>query len=71
MEIIPAIDILGGKCVRLFQGDFDKETVFADDPVDMALQWESEGASCLHIVDLDGAKEGKIANSQAIKRIRN
>ena len=71
MEIIPAIDILGGKCVRLFQGDFDKETVFADDPVDMALRWESEGASYLHIVDLDGAKGGKIANSQAIERIRN
>ena len=71
MEIIPAIDILGGKCVRLFQGDFDKETVFADDPVDMALRWESEGASCLHIVDLDGAKEGKIANSKAIQRIKD
>jgi len=70
MEIIPAIDILGGKCVRLFQGDFDKETIFANDPVEMALRWESEGASCLHIVDLDGAKGGKIANSKAIEKIR-
>ena len=71
MEIIPAIDILDGKCVRLFQGDFDRETIFANDPVEMALRWESEGASCLHIVDLDGAKGGEISNSKTIKKIRN
>ena len=55
MEIIPAIDIRGGKCVRLDQGDYDRETVFADDPVRMARRWQMAGATRLHVVDLDGA----------------
>lgn len=58
MEIIPAIDILGGKCVRLLQGDYARETVYGEDPVAMALRWESEGATRLHVVDLDGARQG-------------
>jgi len=71
IEIIPAIDVRGGKCVRLFQGDYEKETVFSDDPVRMALRWESEGASFLHVVDLDAARNGDVENSDAIERICN
>ncbi|QOS98025.1 1-(5-phosphoribosyl)-5-[(5-phosphoribosylamino)methylideneamino]imidazole-4-carboxamide isomerase [Brevibacterium sp. JNUCC-42] len=56
--IYPAIDIRGGKCVRLFQGDYNQETVYGDSPVDIARMWSSAGASWLHVVDLDGAKEG-------------
>ncbi|MDP2728842.1 MAG: HisA/HisF-related TIM barrel protein, partial [Dehalococcoidia bacterium] len=51
--LIPAIDIKGGKCVRLYQGDFDRVTVFCDDPVEMAQRWYQEGAQRLHLVDLD------------------
>ena len=58
MEVIPAIDIRAGRCVRLIQGDYSKETIFADNPMEMAIKWESEGAEYLHIIDLDGAKEG-------------
>jgi phosphoribosylformimino-5-aminoimidazole carboxamide ribotide isomerase len=58
MEILPAIDLRGGKCVRLLQGDYAQETVFADDPVAMARHWESLGATRLHVVDLEGAKAG-------------
>jgi phosphoribosylformimino-5-aminoimidazole carboxamide ribotide isomerase len=57
-EIIPAIDLQGGKCVRLVQGDFDRSTVYGDDPAGMARRWESAGATRIHVVDLDGAKEG-------------
>ena len=53
MQIIPAVDIRGGRCVRLLQGRFDQETVFADDPVEMAVHWASLGAERLHVVDLD------------------
>ncbi len=59
MEIIPAIDLRDGRCVRLYQGDYDRETVFADDPVEVALRWQGEGARRLHVVDLDGAKAGR------------
>jgi len=59
MEIIPAIDLRGGRCVRLVQGDYARETVFADDPVAMARRWEQQGATRLHVVDLDGAREGE------------
>lgn len=59
MEIIPAIDIRGGKAVRLYQGDFARETVFAEDPVQMARHWVALGAPRLHVVDLDGAREGR------------
>jgi len=69
IEIIPAIDIRGGKCVRLYQGDFSKETVFADDPLEMALQWQSIGATRLHIVDLDGAATGEAGNLDVIQRL--
>ena len=69
MQIIPAIDIRGGRCVRLLQGDFERETVFADDPVDMALHWASMGAERLHVVDLDGAKTGQSLNTVVVARI--
>jgi phosphoribosylformimino-5-aminoimidazole carboxamide ribotide isomerase len=57
-EIIPAIDLQGGKCVRLVQGDFDRSTTYGDDPAAMARRWESAGATRIHVVDLDGAIEG-------------
>jgi len=69
MEIIPAIDLRNGKCVRLFQGDYGKETIFSDDPVSVALRWQSEGARRLHIVDLDGATQGKPGNLDTIEDI--
>ena len=69
MEIIPAIDIRGGQCVRLLQGDYDKETVYGADPLAMAQRWESEGATRLHVVDLDGARDGAPANLEIIERI--
>ena len=57
MIIIPAIDLKGGKCVRLLQGRMDAETVFSDDPVAMAMKWADAGAELIHVVDLDGAIE--------------
>lgn len=69
MIIFPAIDIRGGKCVRLTEGRFDKETVFADCPADMAKKWASAGAAYLHLVDLDGALAGKPVNTAAVKEI--
>ena len=69
MIIFPAIDIRDGKCVRLTKGCFDQETIFADQPVDMAKRWASEGAEYLHLVDLDGALAGKPVNTAAIKEI--
>lgn len=69
MELIPAIDIRGGKCVRLVQGDYDRETVFGVDPVAMAMHWVSEGATRLHVVDLDAAKEGRPVNEGIVRRI--
>lgn len=69
MEILPAIDLRGGCCVRLRQGDYAQETVFGDDPAEMALRWEAEGATRLHLVDLDGAKAGHPVNLAAIKAI--
>ena len=69
MEIIPAIDLLDGNCVRLNQGDFSKVTRFSDDPVSQALSWEEQGASRLHLVDLDGAKTGMPINDMSIKKI--
>lgn len=58
MIIIPAIDLRGGRCVRLLQGDFAQETIYGDDPVAMALRWQEAGATMLHVVDLDGARAG-------------
>jgi phosphoribosylformimino-5-aminoimidazole carboxamide ribotide isomerase len=69
MEIIPAIDLRGGKCVRLLQGDYDRQTVFSDDPPAMARHWESLGAPRLHVVDLDGAKEGAPRNLGVVRDI--
>ncbi len=69
MEIIPAIDIRDGKCVRLLQGRYDEETIYGDDPVEMAKRWENEGGTRLHVVDLDGARAGKPANLEIIARI--
>lgn len=69
MQIWPAIDLLGGKCVRLQQGDYERETVFADDPTQMAEKWKRAGTRYLHLVDLDGAKDGSPINGQVIQRI--
>lgn len=69
MDVIPAIDLLDGQCVRLYQGDYQKSQVFNENPVDVARQWADQGASWLHIVDLDGAKTGKLVNLQAIEAI--
>jgi len=69
MIIFPAIDIRGGKCVRLTEGRFDQETIFADQPVDMAVRWANEGAEYLHLVDLDGALAGKPVNMAVIADI--
>jgi phosphoribosylformimino-5-aminoimidazole carboxamide ribotide isomerase len=67
--IIPAVDIKSGKCVRLFQGRADEETVFSNDPEDVALRWQDEGARLLHVVDLDGAFEGRPVNREIIKAV--
>lgn len=69
MEIIPAIDLRGGKCVRLYQGDYSQETVFSDDPVGMARHWSSLGPPRLHLVDLDGAATGKLCHLPVIGEI--
>jgi phosphoribosylformimino-5-aminoimidazole carboxamide ribotide isomerase len=69
VEIWPAIDIRGGKCVRLAQGDYRRETVFSRDPVAVARQWVEQGAKCLHLVDLDGAREGRAVNLPIVKAI--
>ena len=69
MEIIPAIDLLDGACVRLHQGDYDQVTRFSEDPVAQALSWQSQGATRLHLVDLDGAKRGEPINDEAVRAI--
>ena len=69
MEIIPAIDIRDGKCVRLYQGDYNQQTVFNENPVTVALTWHSQGAKWLHIVDLDGAAAGKPKNMDMVLQI--
>ncbi len=69
MEIIPALDLRQGKCVRLYQGDYGKETVFSHEPVAIALRWQAQGAKRLHLIDLDGAAEGKLCNEPTIKEI--
>jgi phosphoribosylformimino-5-aminoimidazole carboxamide ribotide isomerase len=69
MEIIPAIDIKNGKCVRLTQGDFAKENLYSNDPVKIAQRWKAEGATRLHIVDLDGARIGMPQNMTIIRDI--
>jgi phosphoribosylformimino-5-aminoimidazole carboxamide ribotide isomerase len=69
VEIIPAIDIRGGRCVRLEQGDYARETVFDDDPVAVAKRWQEAGAHRLHVVDLDGARDGRPENEGPIRAI--
>jgi phosphoribosylformimino-5-aminoimidazole carboxamide ribotide isomerase len=69
MQVWPAIDLRGGKCVRLEQGDYQRETVFGEDPAAMARHWVDEGGQCLHLVDLDGAREGRPVNLPAIRAI--
>ena len=69
MLIIPAIDLKDGRCVRLFQGEMDQETVYFDDPVDAAKHWLSEGARLLHIVDLNGAVEGRPVHTKEVAAI--
>lgn len=69
MIIYPAVDVRDGKCVRLTQGEFDKQTVYSDNPVDMALKWEKMGAQYLHVVDLDGARTGKAQNIAVISEM--
>lgn len=69
MDVIPAIDLLEGRCVRLYQGDYGRSQVFNENPADVARLWVEQGASWLHIVDLDGAKIGKLVNLKAIEAI--
>jgi phosphoribosylformimino-5-aminoimidazole carboxamide ribotide isomerase len=69
MEIIPAIDIRNGRCVRLDQGDYNRETVFADDPAEVARQFAAAGATRIHTVDLDGAKDGVPRNEAAVHSV--
>lgn len=68
-EVIPAIDLRGGRCVRLLQGDYAKETAYSDDPVSVARRWASLGAPRIHVVDLDGAKDGAPAQSEVMAAI--
>lgn len=69
MDVIPAVDIKNGQCVRLYQGDYSRLTVFSDDPVEMALRWQQEGARYLHVVDLDGADLGRPGNCDVVVKI--
>ena len=69
MEVIPAIDLREGRCVRLYQGDYAQEEILGVDPVAIALRWQSEGAKLLHVVDLDGAASGSPKNVDAIRAI--
>ena len=69
MHIIPAIDLIGGKCVRLSQGDYSSKKEYHDDPLEMAKRFEGAGISRLHLVDLDGAKAKKIVNEDVLERI--
>lgn len=69
MEVIPAIDLLGGRCVRLYQGDYARATVYDADPVETARRWERMGARRVHVVDLDGARAGEPRNLDVVRRI--
>src|SRR5690242_8164591 len=70
MIVLPSIDIKDGLCVRLYQGDYAQMTTYDRDPVQVALRWQEAGASWLHVVDLDGAKEGAPVNVALLERIR-
>lgn len=69
MRIYPAIDIIGGKCVRLVKGDYSRKTTYAENPIDVAKKWESLGCEFIHVVDLDGAKSGDMPNFELISNI--
>jgi phosphoribosylformimino-5-aminoimidazole carboxamide ribotide isomerase len=69
VQVIPAVDIRGGRCVRLTQGDYARETVFEDDPVVAARRWANLGAERIHVVDLDGARDGRQANAAIVRAI--
>lgn len=69
LQLLPAIDLLEGRCVRLRQGNYEDSTVFSDDPVEMACRWQQEGAERLHLVDLDGARAGRPVNQEVVRRI--
>ena len=69
MEIIPAIDIIGGKCVRLTRGDYEQKKVYNENPVEVAKEFEGVGLKRLHLVDLDGAKAGEVKNWNALEQI--
>ncbi len=69
MKLFPAIDLYGGKAVRLYKGNYDEMTVYSDDPVSVAKRFEEAGASCIHLVDLEGAKTGETPNLETISRI--
>ncbi len=69
MDLLPAIDLLGGRCVRLYQGDYDRGTVYGDDPVAQALAFQSEGAPWIHVVDLDAARSGEATNREVVAEI--
>ncbi len=71
MQIIPAMDIISGKCVRLSKGDFSSQTIYSESPVDIAKSFEDAGLTRLHVVDLDGAKAGKIANLNVLEAVAN
>ena len=70
MRIFPAIDLLEGQAVRLLKGDYAQKTVYSDDPVSVALDFKAQGASCIHVVDLEGAKEGTTPNFDVVTRIK-
>ena len=69
IEIIPAIDIIDGKCVRLTQGDYNQKKVYNEDPVEVAMMFEDAGIKRLHTVDLDGARSSHVVNTRVIERI--
>jgi phosphoribosylformimino-5-aminoimidazole carboxamide ribotide isomerase len=69
MDVIPSIDIKDGRCVRLYQGDYERVTVFSDDPAEVARRWENEGARLIHVVDLDGANLGMPANTETVRNL--
>lgn len=69
MDVIPAIDLLDGRCVRLYQGDYSRSQIFNENPIEVARQWVEQGATRLHLVDLDGAKQGKPVNLSTIEKI--
>ena len=69
IQVYPAIDMKGGKCVRLYQGDYEQETIYGDSPFDMAKKFADEGATWIHLVDLDGAKDGEKIHANEVIRI--